>query len=331
MDNEFKIGVIEYYKKNFIQSLKIFNKIIDENKFFYPAIRYKINILYNIGGLKEYLDELINKKITNPEDISLLYELGITYYKNNEKENSLATFQRALEIYPQFSEVYTELYEITKNIEYLKKSIKYKPSFYLPYIKLSEDLLNQGKYEKIPEYLSFALRLFPYDYRIWYIKGRINFIAQNYESQTLRYFNYSIKYNSGFIPSHFYMAKTYLYRNNIIKALSKFKEIIKNSSKQDEILMLSDYYVGQIIDRIVNFDLINLKTAITDDRNYKDYYRNALELFQRIKKFSFATDNEIEKLNELKAIFESYEKGFIDRYEFIDLRRNLFFPREKSK
>jgi len=330
MHTKFKEAVIEFYKKNYAQSLKILNSILKNNKYFYPAIKYKIEILHQIGKFKNYYNNTKANLMSNPDDISLLYTMGICYYKNKEKENSLTTFQKALRIYPEFAEVYTEMYEITGNIEYLKKSIKLKPSYYLPYIKLAEISLQQAKYEKIKEYLAYALNLFPYDYRIWYIKGRLNFDTKDFGTQTLEYFNKSIKYNPEFVPSHFYVAKLYFHRNNIVSALREFEKIIENPLNFNEILMLSNFYAGKIIDRIINFDLINLNYALKEN-DFIKYYKATFKIFEKIKDFHFATGNEIQQIKELNTMFKNYTNGFIDKYKFLELRRKLFFSGKETK
>lgn len=330
MHTSFKEAVIEFYKKDYAQSLKIFNSILENNKYFYPAIKYKIEILRQIGRFKNYYNNTKASLMSNPADISLLYTMGICYYKNKEKENALTTFQKLLRIYPEFAEVYTEMYEITGDTKHLKKSIKLKPSFYLPYIKLAEISLEQAKYKKIREYIAYALNLFPYDYRIWYIKGRLNFDTKNFGPPTLEYFNKSIKYNPEFIPSHFYVAKLYLHRNNIIDALREFEKIIENPLVPNEILMLSNFYAGKIIDRITNFDLINLNYALKE-KDFMKYYKNAFKLFEKIKDFHFTTENEIQQIKELNTMFKNYTKDFIDKYRFLELRRKLFFSGKETK
>ncbi|MBN1897888.1 MAG: hypothetical protein JW827_03840 [Spirochaetes bacterium] len=328
MHDEFKQAVIDFYQKKYNAALTHLDGILKKDKYFYPAIRYKINTLILTGQFQQYYHE-IKSKAQSSQDISLLYTLGYVYLMNNEKDNSYAVFKQALKEYPQFSEVHMEIYEITKDPTYLEKAIEDKPSYYLPYIKISQSLFQEGKYEMMGDYLSYALTLFPYDYEIWYLKGRLEYSTGNFNTVTMKYYKNSIKYNPFFMPAYYYLARLYLQNNNVLDALKTFKYII-DQNDQDEITMLSLYYSAKLIDRVLHYDLLTLETSLKD-RDYLTYYKKAFQLLNRIKHYQHSDEAERSQLKELQTLFENYEKGFIDKYEFLDQRKYLFFPRDNIK
>ena len=325
LNEEFKNAVIEFNKGNYKSSLNLLNKILKEDRFFYYAYEYKIEILYKNGNLSNFYSEIKNRLRIEKDDLPTLFVMGLLYYKNGEKVNSISTFKDALKIYPEFSEAYYELYKITGEFEYLKRAIEYKSSFYLPYISYAEYFVKDKKYEDAKDYIDKAFKLFPYDYRIYYIKGRIKIKENDISKETLNFFKKSLEYNPGFIPAKYYTGKLYYLQNDILKSLDTFKEILTEKEVEQEIYMLSNFYIGLIYDRVNNFDLFNINLA--ESRNYLKYYEESFNNLSLIKDFIYATTEEYDKILLLRDLTEFYKNKVIDSNKYLEERRIAIFKK----
>lgn len=143
----------------------ILNKRFPYQPFFYNAL----SLAYN--GIKKYQESLnILKKglKIDAKDISLINNLGLTYYRMGDEEQAVKNFNLALEINPKFLDAYINLAEVKKYqsksdeaIEILSMCLVSNPENFVLNFALANNYQSIGKFIEAKKLYEVCLKLQP--------------------------------------------------------------------------------------------------------------------------------------------------------------------------
>ena len=139
----------------------------------------RIEIYYSLGSIKSYYlkdkrgaIKMFKKGLEiNPEYSYSYWNLGITYYENNDFENAIIFFEKAIEKkYPYYrnlnaimivSQTYEKLNRYDQLIAFLKKSIKLSPQNANLHFLLAETYKKTGNIQKAKEIIDIVIKSNP--------------------------------------------------------------------------------------------------------------------------------------------------------------------------
>ncbi|AZR74103.1 hypothetical protein BBF96_12265 [Anoxybacter fermentans] len=139
---------------NFSNAIRYWQKAIKYKPDDYETLRSLANFLYDIDykKAKKYFQQLIkyhgDKKIRGVAEA--YYYLGKIAFEEDDKEQAISYFKKAIEADPTYGKTYASLaifFEGEKEIEIYKKGIKNAPDEVENYIKLFLSYYNEEKYD----------------------------------------------------------------------------------------------------------------------------------------------------------------------------------------
>jgi len=143
----------------------VLNKKFPDQPFFYNAL----SLSYN--GIKKYqksLDILEAGLKRDSNDIFLLNNLGLTYYKLGNDDQAVENFNKALQINPRFLDAYINLAEVKKNqskndeaIEILKKCLNSNPNNFVLNFALANNYQSIGNFNEAKRFYEECLKIEP--------------------------------------------------------------------------------------------------------------------------------------------------------------------------
>ena len=225
------VGVIGFSSySRYKNAIKEIEKIREEAK---EKAKIIIDELNDVGGNAENRMKEISKKEINK---FVLYFSGINYYKNNEYENAIRYFSKAIENYPDFFEAFynrgvakIKLNNYVGAIEDLNEAIRLNPNYWIAYTNRGIAKIKLENYENAIEDFNKSIELNPNDPIDFNNRGIAKIKLENY-SEAIEDFDEAVRLNSNFPSSFYNLACTYSLLENFDKVkenLEKYKSLIK--------------------------------------------------------------------------------------------------------
>jgi tetratricopeptide (TPR) repeat protein len=190
------------------------------------ARAFSANIYYDYKKDAETAHKIIDKALKSfPDDFLLNITLG-TFYSNEKKyDQAIQYFQKAKKIYPDNSRPYIYLADVYKQtgredlmrLEYAQ-GIRKCINDGLLFEKFGELYFEAGSYESAEKIFSYAVKIYPDNYKAYDYLGNICAIREDH-AKALYYFTLSVLVRNDYAPAYFHRCAVHLENENYAKAL----------------------------------------------------------------------------------------------------------------
>ncbi len=305
-----RTNILNLYKlKNYEGVIKLGLKLLKNNPNDYQIV-YSVGLSYvnlqNYSEADKYFDKLLYVK-EKPE----IFFIQANIHKQLKKyDTSVAYFEKAIELNPNFSEAYNNLGNVKKRIGNIdeaiscfKKAIQLKENNILAYFNLANTYKENRYFNELIETYEKILSFNQNDIKTLYNLGSVYLFLGDI-SKGKNYFEKIIKINKDHVPS---------YRNFIsVTKIDKENEIFKKLKLLNE----NDFSNS---DKILLYDALS-KGYFDQDKDQLafEYLEKSNSLKKKDSKFSFQK-TEIE-FREIKTFFKKIDKIEIDFKEILKSR-----------
>lgn len=169
----------------------------------------------------------------NPNSAHAYLGLGFALANNNQKEEAILSYQKALEIDPRLAPVYHNLGTIYKDLKrnedavfYFLKALELNPGYAKAYINLGNIYLEANKNEEAVSYFQKAIQFKPDDYTAYFNLGA-TYQKMNRMSEAIDAYQKAIRINSGFASAYSNLGALYNKINRTDEAIIQLKKAVE--------------------------------------------------------------------------------------------------------
>ncbi|NOQ26582.1 MAG: tetratricopeptide repeat protein [Bacteroidales bacterium] len=299
-------------EKNLYKVIYSLEKIIKEDNSLILPQRLLVNCLYKkrINYTIKALDKLLEL------DSSLAYVLILKgdYLRYNEKyTESIAYYNKALEIVPDYSSAYTKRawtkyrqWKIEDAFVDVQKAMD-GVTPYLDAINIKALLLGALKrYQESLELYNLAINYFP-DQAFLYNNRALTYLDMNETEKAIKDYNKGIEINPRYSLTYTNRGKIYFDKGNKDKALKDFNKALEVNPTDKYALRIKANALLEWGDTIGTIDFY--ENMIEKGINTKNCYYGLAKVYNSMEKFQIA----IEKSSKAISMDESYLNAYIQR------------------
>lgn len=172
----FKSAVIDYFSREYSSGDSIALVSVDDEEIYvatFPNVGAPFDLVMSMlqsGQIKEAVPLLEALDKVTPNDVQVLYNLGIAYSELRQFDEAIIRLKRAVAIYPKHSHAWTGIgvaYERLGNqdqaLEAFKKALSADPTDGYGHRNIGALYLNKGSYAEALHHLRIARKALPHD------------------------------------------------------------------------------------------------------------------------------------------------------------------------
>ena len=264
----------------------------------------------NVDVIINYFKEALRE---DPEFWGAYYNLGTTYYNNQDYNRALLQFTTIIDNFPGFEMAYlgrglTLLHD--KKYQQAKKDFliyaDYKPNDFRAYYYAGRASGGERKYAEAVKYLGKAAELNPNDSKTFFELGNVYYVLNQYGMAVANYRNV-LKLESDHLETHKRLGESYYRLHNFKGAIDEFDKVLAVKTDDPE----ANFMLGITL----------YKQALLDE--YIDSFLEMYGLESRNKESKNMANNEHERLGVYKNMIDRFSQAQRGRDNFFEATFNL--------
>jgi len=251
------------------------------------------------------------------EKVSLEYFLERTSLltKENKIQDAIATYKKAIEIYPSHFRLHYELGQLLKKsqsiaeaIPYYQKTISLNPQWFKPYYDLGQIATEQNNLELAIDYYQQAINLQP-DYLWAYFELGNIYEKLNKLELAIKYYQQLIKLNPNFYLAWFRLGEIFRKQNDLENAIANYHQAL--TIKPND---------------VKTFQKLQTCLAQQSPEKYPDYQAYQLALVDNIndEKFYYQLGKKLSKQGLIETAINCYLKAVEINPKFMTVYETIY-------